>query len=183
VTFDGTDFMLACDGDTSTELGGLRIAPDGRVLDSLPFVLTATQSSTVSSYQHALTTNDAGKVAAVFSASEPAPYCAGRIRAVTFPAIIGIGSERGNRSPSAFRALPNPASGRVSLSFGLKQAGPAQISAFDATGRRCAVVHSGRMAAGTHSLAFDTRPLANGVYFLRFEAGAEHGSARLVVAR
>jgi hypothetical protein len=38
------------------------------------------------------------------------------------------------------------------------------------------------MPAGAHSLAFDTRRLPNGVYFLRFEASAETRSARLVVS-
>jgi hypothetical protein len=57
-----------------------------------------------------------------------------------------------------------------------------QVSAFDAAGRRCAVIHSGRMPAGAHSLPFDTRRLPNGVYFLRFEAGADIRSSRLVVS-
>jgi hypothetical protein len=182
VTFDGTDFMLICRGDTVTELGGMRITPDGQVLDTLPFPLTMTESSSVSSYEQAVTANNAGKVGMVFRATEPAPYDAGRIRAAAFPAVIGIGAGREDARIAPFRALPNPASGRVSLSFGLRQAGPVQVAAFDATGRRCAVVHSGRMPAGAHSLTFDTRRLPNGVYFLRFEAGSDTRSARLVVS-
>jgi hypothetical protein len=181
VAFDGTNFLLPCRGDTTTEVGGLRIAPDGRVLDSLPFVLSMTEGSSVSSYTHAVATDGAGKLGLVVRATEPAPYDAGRIRAATFPAI-GIRAGHEDVPVAQFRALPNPASRMVSLSFGLRQAGPVQVSAFDAAGRRCAVVHSGRMTAGTHRLTFDTRRLANGVYFLRFEAGTDRSSSRLVVS-
>ena len=38
------------------------------------------------------------------------------------------------------------------------------------------------LAAGAHTLPLDTRRLANGVYFLRFEAGTDTRSARLVVS-
>ena len=181
VVFDGTNFMLVCRGDTATELDGLRIAPDGRVLDTLPFLLAVADGATVSRDQRAAAANNGGKVGLVFRATEPPPYLTGRIRAAAFPAV-GIGAEHAGARVAPFRALPNPASGKVRLSFGLRQAGPVQVSTFDAAGRRCAVVHSGTTPAGAHSLTFDTRRLANGVYFLRFEAGSDTRSARLVVS-
>jgi hypothetical protein len=78
---------------------------------------------------------------------------------------------------------PNPASELASFSFNVAQAGPVQVTAFDAAGRRCASLFSGRMNAGRQTLQIDTRRLANGVYFLRLEAGATKHSTRLVVAR
>jgi hypothetical protein len=181
VVFDGANFMLVFRGDSTNELRGLRIAPDGRVLDTLPFLLTVTEGATIYRDQNAVAANNAGKVGVVFRATEPAPYNAGRIRAIVFPAV-GIGAEHEDARVAPFRALPNPASRMVNLSFGLRQAGPVQVSAFDAAGRRCAVVHSGMMTTGAHSLPFDTPRLANGVYFLRFEAGADTRSARMVVS-
>jgi hypothetical protein len=181
VVFDGTNFMLLCERDSNNELGGMRITPDGQVLDSTPFLLVTTQSASASVRYAAMAANSSGRIGLVSQCYEPLPYLAGRIRAAAFPAI-GIGSERENGQPARFRVLPNPASRMVSLSFGLRQAGPVQVSAFDAAGRRCAVVHSGMMTAGAHSLPFDTRRLANGVYFLRFEAGADTRSARMVVS-
>jgi hypothetical protein len=188
VVFDGTNFMLLCQStDTSGEwlpsLGAIRITPDGRVLDSMPFTLVAPDSAFPSAHDAAMAINSAGRVAAVFECRERSPYLTQRIRAATFPAIVGIGSQHNDARPVAFRVQPNPASRLATLSFNLTQAGPVQVTAFDATGRRYAVLHSGKMTAGVHTLPLDTRRLANGVYFLRLEAGTEKHSTRLVVSR
>jgi hypothetical protein len=106
-----------------------------------------------------------------------------RIRAATFPAVVGIGSQGDAEAPPTFRAHPNPASRFASLSFNLTQAGPVQVSAFDAAGRKYTSLFSGRMKAGNQTLPLDTRRLANGVYFLRLEAGTTRHSTRLVVSR
>jgi hypothetical protein len=188
VVYDGTDFMLLCDmrdssGSTTNQLGGLRITPGGRVLDAEPFALMVADSARVGASDAAMAANATGQVAAVAKSYEPAPYRSYRIRAVTFPAIVGIGSQREVGQPVAFRVQPNPASRTASLSFSLGQAGLVQVTAFDAAGRRCASLFSGRIKAGTQTLPLDTRRLANGVYFLRLEAGTTRHSTRLVVSR
>ncbi len=180
--FDGTNFMLLCERDSSDGLGAMRITPDGRLLDSIPFLLATADGAQTSVRYAAMATNASWRVGLVSRCFEQPPYLTYRIRAATFPAVIGIGAGHEDARIAPFRLLPNPASRMVTLSFGVRQAGPVQVSAFDAAGRRCAVVHSGRMPAGTHSLALDTRRLANGVYFLRFEAGTDTRSARLVVS-
>jgi hypothetical protein len=187
VVFDGTDFMLLCQfRDSSNQLtnslGGMRITPSGRVLDSTPFMLVTADSARAGARYAAMSANGANRVGITFTGYEPAPYLTSRIRATGFNAIIGIGAAREDARMAPFRVLPNPASRMVNLSFGLRQAGPVQVSAFDAAGRRRAVIHSGGMPAGIHNLAFDTRRLANGVYFLRYEAGADRRSSRLVVS-
>ena len=104
------------------------------------------------------------------------------MRAVTFP-TLGIISQRDVAPPVAFRVQPNPASQLASLSFNLTQAGPVRVTAFDAAGRRCASLFSGRMKAGRQTLSLDTRRLANGVYFLRLKTETTTHSTRLVVTR
>jgi hypothetical protein len=188
VVFDGTDFMLLCQStDTSGEwlpsLGAIRITPDGRVLDSMPFTLVTPDSAIASAHDAAMAINSTGRVAAVFKCRERSPYLTDRIRAATFPAIVGIGSQRDATPPAVFRVLPNPAASLATLSFNLTQAGPVQVTAFDAAGRKCASLFSGRMKAGRQALPLDTRRLANGVYFLRLEAGTTRYSTRLVVSR
>ena len=188
VVFDGTNFMLLCQlrdssGQSTNGLGAMRITPDGRVLDSMPLSLVEPESAFASAHDAAMSINAAGRVAAVFGCRERSPYLTQRIRAATFPAIVGIGSQRDGTAPAMFRVQPNPASRTAALSFSLGQAGPVQVTAFDATGRRCASLFSGRMKAGNQSLALDTRRLANGIYFLRLEAGTARHSTRLVVAR
>jgi hypothetical protein len=188
VVFDGTDFMLLCQLIDTTDdwtggLGAIRITPDGRVLDATPITLVEPESAFASAHDAAMSVNAANRVAAVFGCSERAPYLTDRIRAATFPAIVGIRSERDAGQPVAFRVQPNPASRSALLSFALGQAGPVQVIAFDAIGRRCASLFSGRMKSGNQTIPLDTRRLANGVYFLRLEAGATRHSTRLVVSR
>jgi hypothetical protein len=187
VVFDGTDFMILTQfrdaaGQLTNSLGAMRITTDGRVLDSTPLTLVTADSARASARFAAMATNAANRVGVAFTSDEPAPYLTTRIRAATFPAIVGVGSEREHARPVALRVQPNPASGLASLSFNLTQAGPVQVTAFDATGRRCASLFSGQMKAGSQKLSVDTRRLANGVYFLRLEAGAATRSARLVVS-
>jgi hypothetical protein len=186
--FDGTDFMLVTQsrdtaGNRTGTLGAMRITPSGRVLDSIPFTLVTADSGEASAWYAAMAVNAANRVGIAFASYEPAPYRADRMRAAAFPAIVGIGSQREAAEPVTFRVQPNPASGPTSLSFNLTQAGPVQLTAFDASGRRCASLFSGRMKAGAQTLPLDPRRLANGVYFLRLEAGATRHSTRLVVSR
>ncbi|MDX1419636.1 MAG: FG-GAP-like repeat-containing protein [Rubricoccaceae bacterium] len=62
---------------------------------------------------------------------------------------------------------PNPARGaaRVALSLGAAQA--VRVEAYDALGRRVAVLHEGQLAAGPHELTLDGSSLPAGVYVLR----------------
>ena len=187
VVFDGTDFMLLCQlRDSSNRLanslGGMRVTPSGRVLDSTPFTLVTADSAGAGTRYAAMSANAANRVGIAFTGYEPAPYVTSRVRAAAFPAVVGVRSQRDAARPSVFRVSPNPASRTASLSFTLGRTGPVQVTAFDATGRRCAVLHSGRMTAGTHTLPLDARRMANGVYFLRFEAGTDTRSSRLVVS-
>ena len=188
VVFDGTDFMLLCGfrdtgGEWTGSLAAMRITPNGRILDSMPFILVAPDSAFASARYAAMALNAANRVGVVFECAEPSPYFTTRIRAATFPAIVGIGSRPEVVPVGAFRVTPNPASGSASLSFNLAQAGPVRVTAFDAAGRRCASLFSGRMKVGAQTLPLDTRCLANGVHFLRLEAEAATRSTRLVVAR
>ena len=69
------------------------------------------------------------------------------------------------------------------MSFNLTQAGPVQVTAFDAAGRKYGIMYSGQMTPGARVLPLETSRLANGVYFLRLEAEAATHSTRLVVSR
>ncbi|HYE94808.1 MAG TPA: YCF48-related protein [Rubricoccaceae bacterium] len=80
--------------------------------------------------------------------------------------------------------VPNPARSAVRFTLALAAAQRVTITAYDALGRRVAVLHEGPMAAGTHALALDVSALAPGVYVVRAD-GPNGGSAsrRLVVTR
>jgi len=77
-------------------------------------------------------------------------------------------------------ALPNPTDGAAS--FALTLASPANVraEAFDALGRRVAVLHEGALPAGAHRLVL-ADGLAAGVYVVRATAGGEALARRVVV--
>ncbi|HEX8385002.1 MAG TPA: YCF48-related protein [Rubricoccaceae bacterium] len=78
---------------------------------------------------------------------------------------------------------PNPASGRVAFALTLAAPEAVRVEAFDALGRRVAVLHDGPLAAGPHALTFDASALPAGVYVVRAEVSGRVSTTRLVVAR
>jgi hypothetical protein len=182
VGFDGTDFLVLCERRDYTGVGAMRIDPDGRLLDSTQFLLIGANTGGHCVTDAAMAANSSGGVGVVFPSYEHTPWLATRIRVATFPAVLSVSSQPEPVHLVALRVRPNPASGTTSLSFALGEEGPVQVTAFDAAGRRCASLFSGRMNAGRQSIPLDTRRLANGVYFLRLAAEAATHSTRLVIS-
>ncbi len=65
---------------------------------------------------------------------------------------------------------PNPFNPETTISFSLPKAGKIEISVFDVTGKKVAVLASGEYSAGNHVVKFDGRDLSSGVYFVRLNA-------------
>ena len=78
---------------------------------------------------------------------------------------------------------PNPAAGTMTIPLALGEAATVRVTVVDVLGREVAVVHAGRLAAGRHTLAFDTRALAAGVYVVRAEQPSGATTTRLTVVR
>jgi subtilisin family serine protease len=80
---------------------------------------------------------------------------------------------------------PNPAAGITRLSFTLAQPGDADLTVFDASGRRVRSLAGGFLPAGTHGASWDGRDEAGesapaGLYFARLVQNGEARSMRLV---
>lgn len=91
-------------------------------------------------------------------------------------------------SSTYIRAIPNPTRGFASISFGLANAAVVTLEVFDVAGRRVRSVAKEWVAAGRHARSWDGRDesgsaVAAGIYVLRFRAGAELRTERIVVAR
>lgn len=81
---------------------------------------------------------------------------------------------------------PNPARGRVSLSFALPAAGHAQLAVYDTQGRLARTVVDGPLAAGAHTVGWDLRDdggraLAPGLYLARLATPAGTLVRRLAI--
>ena len=78
------------------------------------------------------------------------------------------------------RVMPNPATGRIAVSYQLAAAGPVRLLVFSEDGRMVAALPQGVLSAGEHTLSLD-RTLFPGTYLLTLEAGAGRESLKLVI--
>lgn len=87
-----------------------------------------------------------------------------------------------------FPAVPNPASGDVTLAFALPRAGSVRLAIYDLAGRKVAEVFSGPITAGRHEVRWtrvsrDAAGLSAGVYFSELRVGNQRAARRMVVTR
>ena len=66
---------------------------------------------------------------------------------------------------------PNPFNQRCKLSYLLHSAVKVQITVYDLTGRKIAIIEDGWKSAGFHSFTFNADGLSSGVYFTRLKSG------------
>ncbi|MGF1669284.1 MAG: T9SS type A sorting domain-containing protein, partial [Balneolaceae bacterium] len=77
-------------------------------------------------------------------------------------------------NPNQFRLeqnFPNPFNPSTVINFTLPQASEVKLNVYNVLGQRVATLVNGQLNSGTHSIRFDARSLASGVYFYRLEAG------------
>ncbi|MFO7626813.1 MAG: C25 family cysteine peptidase [Candidatus Fermentibacteraceae bacterium] len=98
---------------------------------------------------------------------------------------VGIeGSAAGVMRFSITQPRPNPASGMVWFPVSTPDGGVLEITVFDTAGRVVAVVHNGELAAGSHTLSWNTESVPQGVYLVRISTpSGSPATTRLVVAR
>lgn len=96
-----------------------------------------------------------------------------------FPPDYGLGTsiDRGNRfeTPNAYALYnnyPNPFNPTTNISFNLPQSEFVELSVYNVLGQKVATILSQQMTAGTHSVSFNARNLASGVYIYQIRAGS-----------
>jgi hypothetical protein len=83
---------------------------------------------------------------------------------------------------------PNPARSRIVFRFSLASRQQARLTVFDLMGRRLAQLVDGLMDAGPHTFVWNRsdahgRAVADGVYFLRFDADGKRMTRRFVLVQ
>ncbi len=103
------------------------------------------------------------------------------------PTTIIVAGEPAPIPASGYRVsapAPNPTTGVTRLSVSVAEAQPVRVEAFDALGRRIAVVFDGTVGAGVvQDLAFDAAALPTGPYLLRITGQTFSETTRVSVAR
>jgi hypothetical protein len=87
-----------------------------------------------------------------------------------------------------FPCVPNPFKLTTTIRFELIQAEPLEIGIYDVDGRSIRTLAHGPKRAGRHTLVWDGRneagrPVAGGLYFVRFRAGDVRQSGQIIVLR
>jgi len=77
--------------------------------------------------------------------------------------------------------LPNPFNPTTTIHFDMPQAGRVKLSVYNLRGELVQTLVDGEISAGAHSVRFDGRGLASGVYFYRMEAGGVYTMTRKMV--
>jgi hypothetical protein len=100
-------------------------------------------------------------------------------------AVTGI-TESGNDVPkdySLFQNYPNPFNPTTTISFNLPSRVFVSLKVFDLLGREVATIVSEELAAGTHSLQWNTASLSSGVYFYRLQARDYTATKKLLLLK
>jgi hypothetical protein len=85
-------------------------------------------------------------------------------------------------------AFPNPFNPQTTIEFTNPRAGQVELAVFDVRGQRIAVLESGELAAGRHTVTWDGRDeagrrLGSGVYLARLITGEESRSRKLMLVK
>jgi hypothetical protein len=91
----------------------------------------------------------------------------------TTEAVVAVSAEGSPEEPgklaAELEAYPNPTDGAASIVLTLAATAEVRVEAFDTLGRAVAVLHEGRLAAGSHEWVLDGAALPTGVYVVRAE--------------
>jgi hypothetical protein len=173
---------------------------DGQYWDDTPYFLPASaESATVTLYYQTTTkeyveflrdanvTNSAGQdlYDAWVAQGRGAPVTMAR---ATVPVhVTTTGVEEGETRPvfALAQNAPNPFRASTRIAYQLGEATAVRLEIYDLNGRRVRVLVDGHQEAGTRTAIWDGRddggrPAAQGIYFMRLEAGEQEFVKRLV---
>ncbi len=78
---------------------------------------------------------------------------------------------------------PNPFNPSTMISFSIPNSAPTSLKVFDILGNEVVTVVEQPMDAGIHSVTFDAKTLASGIYFYRLQSGGYSSVKKLMVLK
>jgi hypothetical protein len=99
--------------------------------------------------------------------------------------ITGVG-EAGGSLPVKFQLqqnYPNPFNPTTQITFDLPKAGNVTLTVYNALGQEVATLVNGALPVGSHSVTFNAKNLASGVYFYRLTAGSYQSTMKMLLMK
>jgi PKD repeat protein len=93
------------------------------------------------------------------------------------------GGELGEEVSGKLSLSATVASGVVLVDYELAQASSVDLAVFDVTGRRLAVLVNSQQAQGAHTLTWDAKGVARGIYYMRISTPTGNVTKRVVLVR
>ncbi len=81
---------------------------------------------------------------------------------------------------NAISASPNPFTNKLTIDYSLATAGDVEISVFDMTGKKVAVVAKDKMNPGHYELVWTPENLSSGIYFVQMNINGQVYTKKLV---
>jgi hypothetical protein len=103
---------------------------------------------------------------------------------IAYDHVVGAEEEEG--LPETFVLLPNfpnPFNPTTQIRFGLPHAEEVSVEVYTLLGQRVMEMRPGRLQPGFHSVVFDAKAFASGVYLYRVRAGEQGGIGKMVLVR
>jgi uncharacterized delta-60 repeat protein len=93
------------------------------------------------------------------------------------------GTENGLVINYELKALPNVCHDFARISYALPKSGNVTLKLYDATGREIRILAQGKYEPGRYDINYNTRTLAQGIYYLKYEAANYCEIKKLMVLR
>ena len=78
---------------------------------------------------------------------------------------------------------PNPFNPTTQITFSIPKVDNVVLKVYNTLGQEAATLANGVMASGQHTVAFDARNLASGVYFYRLTAGSYVSTMKMMLLK
>ena len=99
------------------------------------------------------------------------------------PTAIEAAAAPAGRKAALVANAPNPFNGHTTIRFALKAAGPVELAVYNLQGQRVALLAHGVQSAGWHTVSWNGRGQATGVYLCRLQTADATLTRKLVLIR
>jgi enterochelin esterase-like enzyme len=102
--------------------------------------------------------------------------------------VIGTGGPQGSEMAGKngyflYQSTPNPFKTTTAIKYEVPKATRVKISVYNAIGQRVATLVDAQQEAGTYSITWEAKNLANGVYICRMEAGGNTKNQKMLLLK